>query len=72
MKKRKYYNNPMDLISETYNANDFKIVDKKANALVMPLDMVYDADALASSHFHQEEWDKEIEGLDKTSTVPRH
>ncbi|MBU5678012.1 hypothetical protein KQI88_16455 [Alkaliphilus sp. MSJ-5] len=65
MKKRKYYNNPKDLINETYNADAFKVIEKTINPLVMPLDMVKDIDALDSKHFYQEEWDKIIGGINK-------
>lgn len=65
MKKRRYYNNPKDLINETYNADAFKVIEKTINPLVMPLDMVKDIDALDSKHFYQEEWDKIIGGINK-------
>ena len=60
MQKRKYYNNPKDLLNETYNGDQFQLVDKKANAWVMPLDMVQDVDALAYDRFYEEEWNKVI------------
>lgn len=63
--KRRYYNNPKDLINETYNADAFKVIEKTINPLVMPLDMVKDIDALDSKHFYQEEWDKIIGDMKK-------
>ncbi|QUH19937.1 hypothetical protein [Alkaliphilus sp. B6464] len=63
--KRRYYNNPKDLINETYNADAFKVIEKTINPLVMPLDMVKDIDALDSKHFYQEEWDRIISGINK-------
>ncbi len=62
MGKRKYYNNPKDLINETYNGDQFPLVDKKMNAWVMPLDMVQDLDALSYRRFYSQEWDKILNG----------
>lgn len=63
MKRRKLYNNPKDLINETYNGENFKIIERTINPLVMPLDMVKDIDAIDSKHFYQEDWDKQINDI---------
>lgn len=65
MERKKFYNNPKDLLNETYNGDKFPIVDKHANAWVMPLDMVQDVDALAYDRFYEEEWNKVINNVNK-------
>lgn len=65
MERKKFYNNPKDLLNETYNRDKFPIVDKHANAWVMPLDMVQDVDALAYDRFYEEEWNKVINNVNK-------
>lgn len=67
MDKRKYYNNPKDLINETYNADAFPVIEKRINPLVMPVSMVKDIDAYDSKHFYDEAWDKIIN--DKNSSI---
>jgi len=65
MAKKRFYSNPKDLINETYNGDAFELVDKKVNALVMPLDMVQDVDALSYNRFYEEEWNKIISDINK-------
>jgi len=65
MPKKRFYDNPKDLINETYNGDQFPLVDKKVNAWVMPLDMVQDVDALSYSRFYEEEWNKIISDINK-------
>jgi len=65
MEKKRIYNNPKDLLNETYNGDKFELVDKTANAWVMPLDMVQDVDALAYNRFYEEEWNKVISDINK-------
>jgi len=63
--KQRFYDNPKDLLNETYNADKFPLADKTANAWVMPLDMVQDVDALAYDRFYNEEWNKIINDINK-------
>jgi len=65
MPKKRFYDNPKDLINETYNGDQFPLVDKKVNAWVMPLDMVQDVDALSYNRFYEEEWNKIISDINK-------
>lgn len=64
---KKYYNNPKDLINETYNGDRFPLVDKKINAWVMPLDMLQDADSLAYKRFYGQEWERIISDVKANS-----
>lgn len=69
MTKRKSkgsFRNPQDMIDDTYNSRDYKIIEKdleSMNAYVMPLDMVKDVDYIDSRKFFQESWDKELKNL---------
>ncbi len=65
MTKKRFHNNPKDLINETYNADEFPVVEKTMNALVMPLDMVQDVDALAYNRFYEDELSKIIGTMNK-------
>ena len=70
MKKNKHqgsFRNPQDIIDDTYNTRDYKILEKDMNSYVMPLDMVKDVDYIDSRKFYEEGWNKEIESIKKNS-----
>ncbi len=60
MEKEKIFNNPKDLINETYNGDDFKIIKRTIIPLVMPLSMMPDIDAFDSKYFYQHELYEQI------------
>ena len=66
MDKRKRYENPKDLINETYNADAFPVIERRINPLVMPESMVRDIDAYDSRHFYDEAWAKVINNKDSS------
>ncbi len=65
-KNKGSYRNPQDMIDETYNSRDYKIVERDLeamNAYVMPLDMVKDVDYIDASKFYEEDWNKELKSI---------
>ncbi len=65
-KNKGSYRNPQDMIDETYNARDYKILEKDLeamNAYVMPLDMVKDVDYIDSRKFYEDGWHKELKRI---------
>jgi|GEM_PF-5867711 len=69
MTKRKSkgsFRNAQDIIDDTYNSRDYKILEKDLedmNAYVMPLDMVKDVDYIDTRKFYDEGWDKELKNI---------